>query len=458
MWLYWMITPVGLWAAGLGLAAALRRLRRDPFAIMLPAWCVASGVEYFAFKQAADTHIFWPHQFGACVALGCGTLAAGLLSLRDRTIERAKPARRETVRTATAIVATVVITVPIALLARVALPMLRSGRETAGRYDEAGRRTESQRDRALFAEKVGKTLASDETLIVHSSFSAALNVAYAANHAIAQIEKTFDPPPKEVKEGAFLVDTRYTPASELRTLAARYPVTVVGPMWNVTRTRPFAPLVALDYEERLPQGLERLTLGTDWIRRIGDAEDPWATWEWRAHFFQTSPSVPQGEPRGFDQTRIAHNIAVARGETARAAELLERLVSQMTSRRSYDYTRDVHLLGVRVEEGPPVTATLLWLAGPSFSPFEGEYLVRSRVAKGPLLWPTVYDGQEKESAPPATPPLALWRPGFAYVQRFVVQRRFGKERFIGVFSPLVEGTTMPALGEGAPRPVLFELP
>ena len=133
LWLYWMLTPIGLWSAGLGLLVSFGRLlRRDPFASVLPAWAAAALFEYFVFKQAADTHIFWPHIGGVSIALGCGTLTWLLLAGRARAIDTALPDRIERTRRVTAAVACFVVLVPLLLMTRVAFPLLWQGRLTAG--------------------------------------------------------------------------------------------------------------------------------------------------------------------------------------------------------------------------------------------------------------------------------------------------------------------------------------
>jgi hypothetical protein len=459
MWILWMLTPIGLWTAGLGLAASIRQLQRDPLGIVLPAWAVATLFEYFVFKQAADTHIFWPHQAGACIALGAGAVMSALLEARSLLIARLSrkdPARDARVRRISAVACYTIVLVPVALMARVGVSMLWQARVTAGTFDQGGRRNDTERDHSIFAKWTSEQL-KDRMLVAHRSFGGTLNVAYAAERVVAVIDKVTDPPPKDVVEGAFMMDARYCSPGELRDVVARWQVTAVGPMWRVDRTKPASPIVAMHYEERLPRGAEVLTIGSDLVRTIGHEEDAWASWEWRNHFAQAAPP-PRGEPTTFDEVRVAHNLAVDRGDGQQAAALFARLTESLTERRAFDYEGDFQLVGYRLEDGVLPVLTLLWRVGPSFVPFDGLYLVHSRITQAPLLWPTVVDRGEKETAPPQTIGPPFWRPGFVYAHRFLVQRRAGAERLTGFFQALAEGgPPMPGLKSAAPRALLVDL-
>lgn len=451
LWLYWMITPLGLWAGGLGLAVSTRRLwRGDVRAAVLPAWAAAAAFEYFVFKQGADTHIFWPHLAGVSVALGAATLFDAILLAHGRALARAAAAQEdaEGARRRSAAAVAFVLVASLGLMARVALPLLWQARLTAGRFDEGGRSTESERDKALVVAWAAEKLPRSSSVLLTSSVAFTPAVVYAADRPIAFIDKWFDPAPKEVTEGTVLIDARKLSASDLRAVAARYAVRACGPFWTVDREGARAPLVAYRMTERVPRGLERLALATDVIRAVTGEEDPWATWEWRVHLGQAA-RAPDAEPVTFDELRAAHNAALLEGDTARAASLLARVTEQLTDPAAHDYTSDIQLLGVRLEDGPPQVMTLLFRAGPTYMPVDAQFVVRSRVIERPWLWVTLLDpGEKLVSSPPALPP-GMYRPTLLYAQRFVVQERIGTEKLWGLFvGP--EGVVVPTLTTGAP--------
>ncbi|MFO0659610.1 MAG: hypothetical protein U0165_07245 [Polyangiaceae bacterium] len=238
-----------------------------------------------------------------------------------------------------------------------------------------------------------------------------------------------------------LVDSRYATAAELRAIATRLAVTAVGPYWKVDRSRS-APLTALRYEERQPRLWERLLItGTDQIRTISNDEDRWQTWQWN-DLFGTLADPPSTRPLSADDAVIAYNIARsnhddAAAEAARtmAMTLVQGQGSASTSERfPIRYDNDLTLVGVNVTQGAATVVTLLWETGPGFVPFDGEYLIRSKVIEAPMLWTSTIDYFEKETAPPMWPKVSAWKPDRLYVQRYVDMRRVGTERFDGLWS------------------------
>jgi hypothetical protein len=340
----------------------------------------------------------------------------------------------------------------------VGLPLLWQARLTAGRFDERGRATDSERDRSLFAQWASRGLADDAVVLTHKPFGSALHVDYGAARQVAEIEKVWDSPPKDMIEGTLLLDARKVALNELRTIARLNGVSVVGPYWRVDRSPGSVArsLVALKFEERVPRGLERLGLATDLVRTIRDEPDPWATWEWRVHV-GLQATAPTGEPATFDEVRIAHNVAIAQGQEARAAAMRARLLAELTHPKPFDYTGDVRLLGFRLEEGPPYLMTLLVEAGPTAAPTSAIFTVKSKIIGRPWLWPTVVDWFEKEVSTWPAIGGPMFKPRYLYAQRFVVHKRMGKERFTGYFSPLSEDVVPPRLLDGAPRAILLTL-
>jgi hypothetical protein len=354
------------------------------------------------------------------------------------------------VRRRSALLVGIVIVLPLVLMTRVAFPLLWQARLTAGRFDEGGRSTDSERDKAVAVAWASAPVAHASTVLLSSSMAVTPAVIYAAERPINFVDKPWDAAPKDVTEGILLADARKLSASDLRVLAARYAVKAVGPFWRIDRSSAAAPFVAMRLEERFPVGIERLGLATDLIRTVSGQEDAWATWEWRVHLGQPA-KTPTTEPVTFEELRAAHNAAVLRGDAARVTALRAALEASLTDKTPRAYTNDLQLVGLRVEAGPPQVMTLLWYAGPSYVPVDAQYVVRSRIVKRPLLWPTLVDPNEKLVSTPPAMGLSLYRPLFLYTQRFVVHERLGTERFYGLFLGNADGVVAPALTSGAPN-------
>jgi hypothetical protein len=353
----------------------------------------------------------------------------------------------------------VVMIIPVLLTARAGLPLFWQARLTAGRFDERGRSTDSERDRALFAQWATRQTPENAVVLTHKSFGSLLNVIYGAERPCIDVERPWDPAPKDTVEGGLLVDARRVAFAELRTLARMNGVTAVGPFWRVDRSPGAAaahPFVALRLEEHVPRGLERLGLATDLVRTIKDEVDPWATWDWRVHL-GLAATPPAGEPVTFYEMRVAHNVAVLVGDTARAALWRARLEALLTDTTRFDFTNDLHILGFQLEDGPPYVMTMLFEAGPNVVPAEAVFTVRSHVVKRPFLWPAPIDGFDKEVSTPPTIGAPMYKARFLYEQRFVVHKRIGRERFSASFVPLLENAIPPRLEDGAPRAFLLTL-
>src|SRR5262249_32721519 len=145
-------------------------------------------------------------------------------------------------------------------------------------------------------------------------------------------------------------------------LATRFHVTAVGPFWKVVRSEAQAPITAYSFVESEPGLFERYFIsGTEPHREI--VPDPYLTWELRTHFDQPA-AMPDTPPVTRDQKRIAHNIAVARGDTASAAALRGELEAAL---RPIHATFDdgTELVAVRYEPGArPLLTMLFRAAGP----------------------------------------------------------------------------------------------
>ncbi len=428
MWVSWMLPAPAL--LGIAASAALSPLRSArSFLELLPVWwLVAAATQYFGFRQGADVHVYWPHMFSVCAALGWGAFTAGV---GDAASSLDAPRAGLALAAGPPLVAAL-------LLLRVGVPMAYQSRLTGGRFDDGGRYIGVDRDRHQFAKWATRDLPQDATVHLHRSMTPSWPLSYAMNRPYAV---TSMPEPSTFTR--LLVDARHARADELRTLAARFDVQVVGPHWRVS-PGPAGRLVALSYDERQPSALEWATVaGADLVRTIAERADPWATWEWR-HHLGLAGDPPDEAPAGAEAERAAHNAAVARGDDAEAARLREAVEARIQRRLDVVYSHGATLLGLRIDTGAATVMTLYWATAAAYAQADVDFLVRSKVVAPPRLWPSRLDYFEKEIAPPEALRPQLWRPGYLYAQRILVMKRIGTERYEGVFT---------SRSGPAPRPV-----
>jgi hypothetical protein len=451
MWIQWMFTPVGVAVVVASLPASLVRLRKRPAEIIPLAWVFTASLQYFLFKEGADIHIFWGHYFGVCIALGMGVLTASMRDARRMLAQRLGADRRKRFMQATAIVGACLIVAALVVLARVALPQLRQARLSSGRFDEGGGFIDAEADASQFAQWSTHDMPVEAVLSRTKSFSAGRHVEYAGARPFQITPNALGTRVDADLDRIVLVDVRATPEDDLRTFAATYDVEAAGPFWRVDRAGR-GGFRAMRYVEREPDLLESyFVTGTDLVRSIGPDVDAWKTWEWLDHLGLPS-TAPTGAPGTVDELRIAHNLALARGEAVKAATYRARVVGEVGGVHA-DFTGNVRLLGVAIEQGAVPVATLLWEAQEGFTPVEATFEVKCRIVAPPPLWPSATDFYEKSMAPPMILGPSLWKGGYLYLQRFVVRHRIGREACEGAFTSSALRTVA-----GPPRVGLFTLP
>src|SRR5208282_1354490 len=140
-------------------------------------------------------------------------------------------------------------------------------------------------------------------------------------------------------------------ADEQKRFVAQAHVRIYGDTWIVDQREAPAPLDAYSLNEREPNVFEWLVYGgTEPTRSIGSKPDPWLTWEWRTHLGQDA-MAPTGEPRTPNELRIAHNVAIARGDEADAARWRARIEALLDRSVRSSFNPGVDLLGVRKPGG-----------------------------------------------------------------------------------------------------------
>jgi 4-amino-4-deoxy-L-arabinose transferase-like glycosyltransferase len=417
-WIELSFTPVALVAMAVATVCSIGRAlaRRDAQELLPLAVLVMAAVQYLAFPQGADIHVFWPHYFAAFFALGTGALCAtalGWLEKRRRWARRAAPMALGGV---------------LALLAPVlrdGVPALAYAHATGGRFNEKGLYIASDGDKTAMLRWLAPTLAPDAEVAMHAGMRTTWSQMWTLARVVRQNETV-----AALGRGAdvFLADARWLEDASAAHLFASHRVTAVGPYWLVRRGEPPGPLDAFRFDERAPTRLEwYLTNGTEPVRTV--APDPFLGWELAHHFGSPVGSPvepPRAEPRTLEERRIAHNAAVAAGDPMRAAALAAEILTAFAPVGA-PFAGGAELRGVRFEPGACSWVTLLFLAaGPVL---EAEPALRSRVVARAPWSTTMADPTVREIAPPALPGARRWRAGYLYALRVPVRKRPGTEVF-----------------------------
>ena len=443
-WVAWMITRIGIGTILAGFPLSWVRLTRRPAEIIPIAWTMAATFEYFVFNEAAEVHIFWPHLYGPATALAGGVIVASLLWARRRFVDVWSPERRVLVGRVTGALLAVLMATPLVLLTRMTLPQLVQSRKTSGRYDDGGRFIETEADAAQFSEWATRGTPPDTVLSLHSIPGFNFAGQYGGHRTIRLQDGPNDP--------LVIADARAMTPTEMSAIAKKSGVQIVGGFWRIDRKVKGPKLTALHYDEHQPGPLEWLFVsGTDLVRTIGPDADPFATWEWD-NALGLDASTPSAAPGTFDEIRIAHNIAIARGDEKTAASLRARLLEKAGHVTDYAFTNDLHLIAEQVDTGSAVVVTFLWEAGKDFKKFEGYFDVKCKVTAKPPLWMSDTDFLEKDMSPTPIFRPSMYKARFLYAQRFIALHRIGTEECTGSFPG-----GNPHLVNGAPEVKLFTL-
>ncbi|AUX35950.1 MULTISPECIES: glycosyltransferase family 39 protein [Sorangium] len=463
-WIELSFTPIAIAAgklAAIVCAARLVLLRREHDALPL-LYLATATVQYVVFRQGADIHIFWPHYFGAYFALGAAALVATGAALLERAAaaaaQRAPDAARDPAGPAAAgaaaagsraapaaagiagpapawpaLAALALWLAPLAAVLRDGLPALRYARETGGRFNERGHLIDSDGEKTAFLRWLAPRLPRTPTgalVEMHEGMKATWAQVWALG---GRVVKPTRPAPRETPpRGAYLVDTRFMLDRDQASLAQRFDITAVGPFWALgAGVGAEAPaqgargIEAFSFREREPGLLAwYFVSGTEPEREI--VPDPFLTWELRAHFGQPA-EPPAGPPETLEQKRIAHNAALAAGDTARAAALFSEITAALAPLGAR-FDDGTELLGTTFHEGARSLLTIFVRAGgPAAS--DVTLTVRSRVVERAPLSSTMADPVYREVGLPTAISPQRWRAGFVYADPVPIRKRPGTEVF-----------------------------
>jgi hypothetical protein len=223
-------------------------------------------------------------------------------------------------------------------------------------------------------------------------------------------------------------------------------VTAVGPFWKVSEGDPAAPLDAFSFAEREPSLWEwYLISGTEPHRDV--VPDPWLTWELRTHFGQPA-EAPTTPPATLDQKRIAHNLALSTGDTARAAALYAEIERELRPIHAA-YEDGTEIVGATYHEGARSLLTLFVKAGGPYG--DVQLAVKSKVTARAAGSLTIADPTEREVGIPLGLSPQRWKRGFLYSDPVAIRKRPGTEVFQASFVARGAGTLPRRVG--GPREV-----
>lgn len=401
-------------------------VRRQDVEIYSLATLLGATVQYLGFKNGADVHIFWPHYYGLYFALALGQVAVTLEWLLKKLAQKL-PARLGLDPSALSggVVLASVVAFSVVLLPDAAR-VLRSGRETFGRFNEENLRPETDSIRVL--RMVSTRLPAGATLDVHGSLRWSWHCSWALHglHRDASLpnRNDVDVAPLWIGRASQLGGTA------LRQVASGYKIELIGDIVVVDRRQPGGPLHAYTFVEREPNPIEwYLSNGTEPV--VTMQFDPYATWEWRTHLDQPA-EIPTAAPTTMEEKRIAHNIAVASGDAARADALAKELRAQMLAESTAALTDGSELFGVHRIGGVSPRLEMYFRA--STAPDgDMQFSVRTVVvAKKPLSF-IEPDTLDREIGSMMMMPTRLWKKGFLYKAVATLYSRVGVEKYTGGF-------------------------
>jgi 4-amino-4-deoxy-L-arabinose transferase-like glycosyltransferase len=420
-WIELCFTPIAIAlgkAAAVVIALRVVLLRREHEVLALAVLLMAT-VQYVLFKQGADIHIFWPHYYAAYFALAMGALVATIVPLA----ERIPPLRGGELAPRAALGLAIL---PLLAIARDGVPALRYAHDTGGRFNEKGLLIHTDAAKTTFLRFVAGGIPKSFTVAMHDGMKATWSQVWSLGGRILADHR----PTPGKGPGVWLADSRFLPNEAQGSIAQASHVTAVGPFWKVLEGDRPGPIDAYSFVETEPPLWEwYLVSGTEPHREV--APDPWLTWELRTHFGQPA-DPPSGTPATLDQRRIAHNVALASGDTAKAAEILAGIERELTPVHAA-YEDGTEILGTVFHEGArPLLTILVKAGGPQAA--DVQLHVTSKVTAKAAWSLTMADPTEREVGIPLGLPPARWRKGFLYADPVAIRKRPGREVYRATFS------------------------
>ncbi len=385
-------------------------------------------VQYVVFKQGADIHIFWPHYFATYFALAIGALAASLADAARWLGARWRGPWAERLTHHAGWIAALAVGLPVLLILKDGLSLVRLARETGGRFAEV------HLDTDLDKEAVLRWFLARMPPSAGVAYHGAIHDGWALQWELRpRLSAGNQPVSGGIAESTrvYILDTRLASAAELREAADRFHVHAVGSLWVFDRKEPRAPLDGYALDEGEPSFWQKLWLGP--AEPVRSARwDPWVTWEWRSMLGQPA-SEPTGTPVTTDQIRIAHNLAVQHGDAAGAARWRQQLAGRFNRHVTAEFQGGTSLLGEIDHRGARRSLTMFFVAGRIAG--DARFSVHAKVLAPPRFSTLPAAPEDLEIAGGLQWPTSWWRPGGIYAVTAVYRKRPGTEVLSGTWSP-----------------------
>ncbi|HEY8039937.1 MAG TPA: glycosyltransferase family 39 protein [Polyangiaceae bacterium] len=452
-WIDFSFTPLAIKLGKLAAPVCLVRLlvtRRDEETYSL-GLLFGATIQYVAFTQGADVHIFWSHYFAPYFALALAQVVHAIGAGVGLAVRRFAPRRGATVA---ALVTLVLGLLPVLAMTHDGVLSLWVWRRTGGRYDDKGSLIRSHLDMLAVLEQVVLPRTMRGTPIdTHPS----ANWGWEHQWKYQGLANTAGVPgagnPSAASHPFWIARGSAVPSDEQKKIAGIGHLRIYGDTWLVDQREAPGPLDAYSLNEREPNPLQWLLFDpTEPHRIVGSAPDPWLTWEWRTHLGQDA-APPAGQPSTLDEIRIAHNAALARGDEAAAERWREQIDRQLDRTVETRFEPGgLRLIGVRLTGGVQPRIESWFEVG---APFEADdtFAVKS-VMEQPSGWTLIPpDKTDREMAWPTSLPTRLWKPRFLYTTVTVMNHRIGRERYWGRWS----GSSAPHRADNRPETTLAEV-
>jgi hypothetical protein len=424
-WIDFSFTPLAIAIGKLVVPIAVLRLvvrRRDEELFSLAA-LFGAAIQYVVFKHGADVHIFWPHYFGLYYAYALGQFVATAGDVTRLVTRFIAPM---SMRTAGLVAASLALAVSVLLVMPDTVRALKIWRATGGKYDDNGTLLRTHVDMLVVVQDIVPRVPAGERVAYHSSAN------WGWEH-----QWSVDGPSVEASEPSAAYPFWFARASALggdhtRELARKYHLRIYGDTVLVTRGDAPGPLDAFSEGEHEPNVFQWMFVNNvEPVREITTTPDEFETWEWRVHLDQPA-TPPSRAPVTLDETRIAHNAAVARGDAAEAQRLLAQIRGELVREVETQYEDDHELMGVRVTHGVKPTLEIWFRAGGPTT-HDSIFAVRSSIVKKNPLSLVPIDTVDREMAWPPALSSKLWKAGFVYKFEAVLNHRIGLERYFGAW-------------------------
>jgi hypothetical protein len=408
---------------------ALRTLwhRSELEALPLAVFAMAT-VQYVVFKQGADIHIFWPHYFALYFAFACAALSQTGLELSARALRHFAKFPTESANFGWLALA---LLVPLAI-APDGLRALRYAHRSGGRFNENGHLTKPDKDKVATLEWLSARMASDSSVTLHPGMRQSLWVDWSLQRPVQTVNH-LPVGPATGPDRYYIADQRFMDATEQEALAAEFALTAIGPYLAVDREQARGTLAAFAVQRDEPTALQSYWVSSSHaLREI--VPDPYLGWEMRERFGLLPNEPPSVPPANFEQIRVAHNIAVARGDSAAAERWLGQLLVGCDLTHATAFSDGDALLGTRLERGASLVFSAYFRAsGPD--PSEPDLMLHSSLVAAPSSSLVPRDAAVADVGMPFAIPASRWKPGYVYASTTEIIRRIGSERWYGAFRP-----------------------